>query len=150
FGEQALADIFFGYGEERYAKRIAKRVIERREIAPFNTTFELVEAVKDAVPPAYRHGRLHPATRTFQALRIAVNDELGALTAGLTQAWEILAPGGRIAVISFHSTEDRVVKQLFKSFGGELVFKKPLTASREEISSNPASRSAKLRTTKKN
>lgn len=145
FSEKAIADIIFGYGEERYAKRIARRVVERRAIAPFSTTFELIEAVKDAVPPAYRHGRIHPATRTFQALRIAVNDELGALTSGLTQAWEMLEAGGRIAVISFHSTEDRVVKNLFKSFGGELVYKKPLVPTKTEMSANPASRSAKLR-----
>lgn len=149
FSEGALADIFFGYGEERYAKRIAARVVARREVAPFATTFELVETVRDAVPAAYRHGRLHPATRTFQALRIAVNDELGALTAGLTQAWELLAQGGRIVVISFHSTEDRVVKHLFKKFGGTLVYKKPLTATAAEIAANPASRSAKLRAIEK-
>lgn len=145
FSEKAIADIIFGYGEERYAKRIARRVVERRDIAPFNTTFELVEVVRDAVPPAYRHGRIHPATRTFQALRIAVNDELGALKAGLTQAWEMLNEGGRIVVITFHSTEDRVVKQLFKSFGGELVTKKPLVPTKAESITNPASRSAKLR-----
>ncbi len=160
FSEKAIADIIFGYGEERYAKRIARRVVERRDIAPFNTTFELVEVVRDAVPPAYRHGRIHPATRTFQALRIAVNDELGALKAGLTQAWEMLSEGGRIAVITFHSTEDRVVKQLFKEFVarttlatsskgspcyGELVSKKPLVPTKTEITTNPASRSAKLR-----
>ena len=145
FSEKAIADIIYGYGEERYAKRIARRIVERRDIAPFATTFELVEAVRDAVPPAYRHGRLHPATRTFQALRVAVNDELGALTAGLTQAWEILNEGGRIAVITFHSTEDRVVKQLFKSFGGTLLAKKPLVPTKTEDSANPASLSAKLR-----
>lgn len=143
--EKALADIFYGYGEERYAKRIARRVVERRDIAPFATTFEFVEAVRDAVPAAYRHGRIHPATRSFQALRMAVNDELGALKKGLTEAWGMLNTNGRLVVITFHSTEDRVVKQLFKSFGGELVTKKPLVPTKTESTTNPASRSAKLR-----
>ncbi len=152
FSEKALADIFFGYGQERYARRIAANVVRHRQVAPFATTFELVEAVRDSVPPAYRHGRLNPATRTFQALRIAVNDELGALQAGLKAAWDILTPGGRIVVITFHSVEDRLVKNLFKQFassGGALLYKKPLAPSRAEVSVNPASRSAKLRAIQK-
>ncbi len=152
FSESAIADILFGYGEERYARRIASNIVRHRQLAPFVTTFELVEAVRDSVPPSYRHGRLNPATRTFQALRIAVNDELGVLKAGLQSAWDILTPGGRIVVISFHSVEDRLVKNLFKKFaspGGTLLYKKPLVASRAEVSANPKSRSAKLRAIQK-
>ncbi len=113
FSEKALADVFFGYGEERYARRIAAAVARRREEKPFETTLELVETINDAVPAAYRRGRIHPATRTFQALRIAVNDELGAIEQGVGAAWALLACGGRIAVITFHSIEDRLVKRLF-------------------------------------
>jgi 16S rRNA (cytosine1402-N4)-methyltransferase len=149
FSEKTLADIFFGYGEERYARRIARAVVERREIQPFKTTIELVEVIRDSVPAAYRRGRLHFATRSFQALRIAVNDELRALEQGLRAAWQHLSPGGRIAVITFHSIEDRAVKRLFASWAkgghGALLVKKPLVASAAETKSNPASRSAKLR-----
>ncbi|MDE1924776.1 MAG: 16S rRNA (cytosine(1402)-N(4))-methyltransferase RsmH [Patescibacteria group bacterium] len=151
--EKVLADVFFGYGEERYARRIAKAILERRKIKPIDTTIELVEIIKDAVPPAYRHGRIHPATRTFQALRIAVNDELGVLQKGLESAWRLLGSGGRIVVITFHSIEDRLVKRFFaqlnKDGGGRLIYKKPLAASREEIIHNPSARSAKLRAIEK-
>lgn len=146
--EEALADVLYGYGEERYARRIAAALVHRRDIAPFKTTFELVEAIRDAVPALYRHGRLNPATKTFQALRIAVNDELSVLEAGLRGAWHMLKPQGRIAVITFHSIEDRLVKRLLLELakeGGSLVYKKPLTPSRTEVAHNPASRSAKLR-----
>lgn len=154
FSEKALADILYGYGEERYARRLAAAAVARRQEAPFATTFELVELVRDNVPASYRHGRANPATKTFQALRMAVNDELGAIESGLKAAWGILAPGGRIAVITFHSVEDRLVKQLFKKFcqtgqGGQLMYKKPLTPSKAEVTSNPASRSAKLRVIQK-
>ncbi len=149
WSEQTLADAIFGYGEERYARRIAKAIVERRETKKFETTMELVEVVRDAVPAAYRRGRINPATKTFQALRIAVNDELGALREGLSAAWEALAPGGRIAVISFHSIEDRIVKRYFaelvKKEEGKLLYKKPLAPTMAEIKRNPASRSAKLR-----
>lgn len=149
WSEQTLADAIFGYGEERYARRIAKAIVERREHKKFETTMELVEVVRDAVPAAYRRGRLNPATKTFQALRIAVNDELGALRTGLSAAWHALGSGGRIAVISFHSIEDRIVKRYFaelvKRGDAKLLYKKPLTASAAEIKRNPASRSAKLR-----
>jgi 16S rRNA (cytosine1402-N4)-methyltransferase len=153
WGEQALADVFFGYGEERYARRIAAAVVERRKLAPIHTTVEFAELVKDAVPALYRRGRIHPATKSFQALRIAVNDELGAAQKGIETAWEHLSVGGRIAVISFHSIEDRLVKVLFaakiKEGTGRLLYKKPLTASQEEISHNPRARSAKLRVIEK-
>lgn len=151
--EKGLADIFFGYGEERYARRIAAAVVARREVKPFETTVELAELVKDAVPAAYRRGRLHPATKTFQALRIAVNDELGAIDKGLRSAWSMLVPGGRLVVITFHSIEDRAVKRLFAGFakeGGSLVYKKPLVPTRAEVAQNPAARSAKLRAIQKN
>lgn len=164
WSEKAIADALFGYGEERYARRIAKAVAARRALAPFCTTLELVELVKDSVPAAYRRGKIHPATRTFQALRMAVNDELGAIEQGVRGAWEILAPGGRIAVITFHSVEDRAVKRLLRGLGGRLLFNpdakgsgprpgrrgKPFfVPSREEVAKNPAARSAKLRAIEK-
>lgn len=157
FSEKALADVFFGYGEERYARRIAAAVAKRREEKPFETTLELVETINDAVPAAYRRGRIHPATRTFQALRIAVNDELGAIEQGVGAAWALLACGGRIAVITFHSIEDRLVKRLFAGLSkkegdghrGRLLYKKPLVPSQAEVKANPASRSAKLRAIEK-
>jgi 16S rRNA (cytosine1402-N4)-methyltransferase len=149
WSEQVLADVFFGYGEERYARRIAKKIVEARESKPIATTAELVAVISDAVPAMYRKGRIHPATRSFQALRIAVNDELGSIERGITGAFDMLAPGGRIAVISFHSIEDRAVKRLFSAFAkaerGTLVFKKPLVPTLEEIRANPRARSAKLR-----
>lgn len=152
FSEKVLADIIFGYGEERYARRIAKAIVARRAAQPFSGTLELVEVINDAVPPRYRRGKIHPATRTFQALRIAVNDELGALAAGLAAAWDLLACDGRIAVITFHSIEDRLVKRFFAARakgGGVLLYKKPHVPSQREIKENPASRSAKLRVIKK-
>lgn len=153
WSETAIADALYGYGEERFARRIARAVVMRRKIAPFKTTFEFVELIRDSVPAAYRRLRLHPATKSFQALRIAVNDELGAIDRGLRAAWELLAPGGRIAVITFHSIEDRLVKRLFREFsahgGSALGRKKPLVASRSEVSQNPAARSAKLRVIQK-
>ena len=153
WSEETLADVLFGYGEERYARRIAKAIVVRRKVQPFATTNELVEVVRDAAPAAYRRGRINPATKTFQALRIAVNDELGCLKQGLSSAWEALTPGGRIAVITFHSIEDRIVKRYFaglaKAGDAKLLYKKPLAASAAETKSNPASRSAKLRAIEK-
>ena len=152
WSEKVLADVFFGYGEERFARRIARAVVERRSKKPFETTMELVEVVQDAVPAVYRHGRIHPATKTFQALRIAVNDELGALKAGLGAVWILLPQGGRMAVITFHSIEDRLVKHMFAGFakdGGHLLSKKPLTPTREESIQNPSARSAKMRSIEK-
>lgn len=149
WSEKAIADALYGYGEERYARRIARAVLERRGFKLFETTLELVEVVRDAAPPGYRHGRLNPATKTFQALRIAVNDELGAISAGLASAWKFLAPGGRIAVITFHSIEDRLVKRTFADLaakeGGHLLSKKPIIPTRAEVMNNPSARSAKLR-----
>jgi len=147
--EQSLADILYGYGEERYARRIAKAIVERREEKPIETSKELAEIVKNSVPIFYRFGKIHPATRTFQAIRIAVNDELQALEEGIKKGFGILKKGGRMAVISFHSLEDRIVKNFFKLRAseekGEIISKKPITAAKEEIDNNPRSRSAKLR-----
>ena len=153
WGEESISDIIYGWGEERYSRRIAKAIIERREQKPFERADELSETIKAAVPSSYRFGRIHPATRTFQALRIAVNDELGALKEGISKAWKALRPGGRIAVISFHSTEDREVKRLFASLAkedaGKLVTRKPIVPSEGELKENPRARSAKLRVIEK-
>lgn len=141
--EAELADIFFKYGEERLSRRIARRIIERR---PLHTTVELAEAIASCVPPKYRYGRIHPATRVFQALRIVVNDELKSLETFLDKAPKALVPGGRIAIISFHSLEDRIVKHSLRNSPLlRVLTKKPITAQEEEIAQNPRSRSAKLR-----
>ena len=145
--EADLADIFFKYGEERLSRRIARRIVERR---PLHTTVELAEAIASSVPPKYRYGRIHPATRVFQALRIVVNDELKSLETFLDKAPNALVPGGRIAIISFHSLEDRPVKHgLRNSPLLKVLTKKPIIAQEEEISQNPRSRSAKLRIAQK-
>lgn len=152
WSEQSIADVIFGWGQERYARRIAKAIVARRGQKSFETSRELAETIKAAVPPPYRFGRIHPATKTFQALRIAVNDELGALKEGISSGWERLAAGGRIAVITFHSIEDREVKRLFVAFarqGGRLLSKKPIRPGPEEIKENPRARSAKLRVIEK-
>lgn len=143
WGETQLADIFFNYGEERLSRRIARRIVENR---PFTTTTELAEAIAHCVPRQYRYGRIHPATRVFQALRIAVNQELTALETFLNQAPNWLLPDGRIAIISFHSLEDRLVKHTLRSSAIlQVLTKKPITAPAEELQQNPRSRSAKLR-----
>ncbi|MEH2423966.1 MAG: 16S rRNA (cytosine(1402)-N(4))-methyltransferase RsmH [Nostoc sp.] len=145
--EAELADIFFKYGEERLSRRIARRIVERR---PLHTTVELAEAIASSVPPKYRYGRIHPATRVFQALRIVVNDELKSLETFLDKAPNALVPGGRIAIISFHSLEDRPVKHgLRNSPLLKVLTKKPIIAQEEEIQRNPRSRSAKLRIAQK-
>lgn len=145
--EKELADIFFKYGEERLSRRIARRIIEKR---PFHTTTELAEAIAFCVPPKYRHGRIHPATRVFQALRIVVNDELTSLETFLATAPNALVPGGRIAIISFHSLEDRLVKHSLRNSPLlKVLTKKPIIASDTEIAHNVRSRSAKLRIAEK-
>lgn len=146
--EDVIANIIFGYGEERFARKIARAIVAYRSKASIETTFELAEIVTSSVPPFYRRGKLHPATKTFQALRIAVNDELEALKEGIAKAYRALNQGGRLAVISFHSLEDRIVKDFFKihhEHGARVLTKKPITASQEEIATNPRARSAKLR-----
>jgi len=153
WSEESLADVIYGYGEERYARRIAKAIVSARAEKEIKTSGELAEIVKNAVPIFYRFSRIHPATKTFQAIRIAVNDELRALEEGLTKGFQILNKGGRMAVISFHSLEDRIVKRFFKARkedgDGEIINKKPIIPSEEEISKNYKSRSAKLRIIKK-
>lgn len=149
WSEETLADILYGYGDERYARRIAKKIVEARQIKPIESSFELVEIIKIAVPVGYQKGRIHFATKSFQAIRIAVNDEIEALKEGLAKSFEKLSAGGRMAVISFHSGEDRVVKNFFRDMktkgGGAIIVKKPITASESELAENPRARSAKMR-----
>lgn len=149
WAEETLADIIYGYGDERYAKRIAKKIVEARDVKEIKTTNELVDIIRQAVPAAYRKGKINPATKTFQAIRMAVNDELGALREGLEKGFDRLSSGGRMSVISFHSGEDRIVKNYFRDLMKEkkaiLINKKPIVPSDEEIRKNSRSRSAKLR-----
>jgi len=151
--ETSIADILWGYGEERYSRKIAKAIVEAREFQPINTTTELVEIILSATPTRYHHQGIHPATRTFQALRIAVNDELQALQEGLQKGFERLITGGRMAIISFHSLEDRIVKRFFQEKAKQgiahLITKKPITPTEAEIEQNRRSRSAKLRIVRK-
>lgn len=152
--ETVLADIIFGYGEDRFARRIAKRIVETRVETPIETSVQLADIVYAASPAAVRRGRVHPATKTFQALRIAVNDELEALESFITQSIASLAPQGRLAIITFHSLEDRVVKHRFREAAaaelGIVITKRPITPSTEELEENPRARSAKLRIFEKN
>ena len=153
--EHELVDAFSKYGEERYAKRIARAICESRRKIPVKTTTDLVNIIRSAVPWSYfRNSSIHPATRVFQALRITVNDELNSLARGLEAAWTILEPGGRMAVISFHSLEDRIVKHQFKDFKKSsnksiILTKKPLRPGNDEIRTNARARSAKLRVIQK-
>jgi 16S rRNA (cytosine1402-N4)-methyltransferase len=162
--ERELARIFKTYGEERYARQIAKAIVRRRREQPFDRTGELVEAIKSAIPAPARFGDGHPAKRVFQALRIAVNDELGSLEEALPSALEVLRPGGRLAVISFHSLEDRIVKRFLRDqergctcpadfpvcvCGNEPVLRaiqrKPIRPGAQEVAANPRAGSARLR-----
>ncbi len=147
--EQTLADIIFGFGEERFARKIAKAIVGAREKAEIKTTFDLVKIIEDAVGRSYRGKKIHPATRTFQALRIATNSELPNLEKIIKDGFECLEKGGRMAIITFHSLEDRIVKKAFvdlKNNGlAKMINKKPILPSPEEIKENPRSRSAKLR-----
>ncbi len=143
YKEVELADIFFKLGEERLSRRIARQIVEKR---PFKTTLELANAIAACVPASYRHGRIHPATRTFQALRIAVNRELESLEKWLAVAPNWLKVGGKVAVITFHSLEDRIVKHTFREDDRlQVLTKKVIIATDEEIRANPRARSAKLR-----
>lgn len=150
---ESLTDIITGYGEEKFAWRIAKAIVAEREKKPIATTSELSEIIKNVVPIFARYGKIHPATKTFQAIRITVNDELGALREGLSKGFARLAPEGIMAVISFHSLEDRIVKEYFKTKHSEgegvILTKKPIVPSEAELTSNPKSRSAKLRIIRK-
>ncbi len=147
--EEELARIIYEYGEERFSWQIAEKIAERRRRKRILNAGELVEVIRSAVPRNYEHGRIHPATRTFQALRIYVNDELGNLKTILEKLPEVINERGRIAIISFHSLEDRIIKKSFQELvsrkKGWLINKKPITAGREEVNVNPKSRSAKLR-----
>ena len=152
WAETSIADILYGFADERYSRSIAKAIVEARKTKPIKTTQQLVTIIESAVPSAYRRGKIHCATRTFMAIRMAVNDELGAIKEGLTSAYSLLKPGGRLAVISFHSVEATLVKDLFKQFtqmGGELVTKKVIKASRSEQIINRRARSAQLRVIEK-
>lgn len=141
--EASLADVFWEYGEERYSRRIARKIVEQRKTKLLATTAELADLVRSCVP---RFGGMDPATRVFQALRIAVNDELGALDRLLAALPRIVKPGGRAGIIGFHSLEDRRVKQAFRTVNvWEPLTKKPVTADDEEVARNPRARSAKLR-----
>jgi 16S rRNA (cytosine1402-N4)-methyltransferase len=145
--QEDLAAIIYRYGEERYSRRIAKAIVEERKKQRITTTTHLVNIIQRAYPRTLRQD--HPARRTFQALRIYVNDELGSLEDGLEAAKHILEPQGRLVVLSYHSLEDRIVKQTMKGPSFTMLSKKPLTATQAEIDLNPRARSAKLRIAKK-
>ena len=166
--EQELADVIFRYGEDRNARRIARGIVEAREQQPLETTGQLAEVIKASVPAKVRRSEGHPARKTFQALRIAVNGELDRLQEGLEAAFSLLKPQGRLAVITFHSLEDRIVKRQMaqwcqgctcpKDFPvcvcgrtpqGQLVYKKGLAPSQQEVAENPRARSARLRVVEK-
>ncbi len=150
---EEIANIIRRFGEERYSKRIARAIVKSRKQEYIHTTKQLADLVKFSIPPNQRYKRIHPATRTFQAFRIAVNRELTALENGLKNVIDFMNPGARICVISFHSLEDRIVKNIFRDYfkSGKLnvLTKKPLTPSKDEIKKNKRSRSAKLRVSEK-
>ena len=149
--ETVLSDLFFHYGNERYARRIAQAVVEQRVKCPFRTSGEMEQVIWRCYPRKQRHGRIHPATRTFQALRIAVNDEIKRLEDGLTLALQQLDEGGRLGVIAFHSIDDRLVKHRLRQASIsndpclELLTKRPLRPTLAEVQRNPRARSARLR-----
>jgi len=166
--EQELEQIISEYGEERWARRIASFIVKERAVEPITTTFRLVDIIKGAVPKAKWDERIHPATRTFQALRIAVNSELESLERGMRATLDLLKPGGRGVIISFHSLEDRIVKHIFREYAEgctcprqlpicvcgklprvKLLTSRPVTATTDEINQNPRARSAKLRAVEK-
>ena len=168
YDEKKLADIIFKYGEERHARRVANAICRHREAAPIETTTELSEIIKEAFPPSARYADKHPAKRTFQAIRIEVNGELDAIEPTIRNATDILAPEGRIAIITFHSLEDRIVKQTYADLASgcncprdlpvcvcgrkprvNVLTRKPILPSERELEENPRSRSAKLRVAEK-
>ena len=153
FPEKDIEDLLKEYGEEKFARQIARKIAERREKKPIRNTLDLVEIIWAALPSSFKSGKIHPATKTFQALRIKVNSELDNLEQALVQAVDVLEKDGKIVVISFHSLEDRIVKRFFRRGKQinmlEILTKKPITASIQEIEANPRSRSAKLRSAKK-
>lgn len=147
--EVDLAETIFVLGEDRHSRRIARAIVERRAVAPFASSADLADVIRGAVPAAARHAKTHPATKTFQALRIAVNGELSRFRRALDQVWDRLAPEGKLLAITFHSLEDGAAKRFFagKVAAGEgaLLAKKPVAPSESEVAANPRSRSAKLR-----
>ena len=166
--EDELANLIFNYSEERYSRRIARAIVENRQLAPITNSKTLSQIIYDCVPAPYRHGGIHPATKTFQALRIAVNAELNRLPEALNSAFDVLEVGGKMGVITFHSLEDRIVKNTFRNWakvcscppeqpictcGGspkvELLTRKPIGPTEEEVKVNSPSRSAKLRVIRK-
>jgi 16S rRNA (cytosine1402-N4)-methyltransferase len=151
--KKEISDILRTFGQEHWHNRIASVLVRRRNNSPINTTKQLTDIVLQAMPYKYRHSRIHPATRTFQAFRIAVNRELEALEIALDKSIDYLRPGGRICIISFHSLEDRIVKNKLRQFAREgvvkILTKKPLVPQDDELNSNPRSRSAKLRAAEK-
>ncbi len=151
--EENIADIIYGYGGERFARRIAKNIISARREKKITGTTELALIIEKSIPRFATRSKIHPATKTFQALRITVNDELRALKEGISKGLNILDKGGRMAIISFHSGEDRIVKQMFREYQSEgfveILTKKPIAPSSEELEANPKARSAKLRIIKK-
>ena len=166
--EDELANLIFNYSEERYSRRIARAIVENRQLAPITNSKTLAQIIYDCVPAPYRHGGIHPATKTFQALRIAVNAELNRLPEALNSAFDVLEVGGKMGVITFHSLEDRIVKNTFRNWakvcscppeqpictcGGspkvELLTRKPIGPTEEEVKENSPSRSAKLRVIRK-
>ena len=166
--EDELANLIFNYSEERYSRRIARAIVENRQLAPITNSKTLAQIIYDCVPAPYRHGGIHPATKTFQALRIAVNAELNRLPEALNSAFDVLEVGGKMGVITFHSLEDRIVKNTFRNWakvcscppeqpictcGGspkvELLTRKPIGPTEEEVKVNSPSRSAKLRVIRK-
>jgi len=168
YPEKELTRIIRDYGEEKFARSIARKIVIARKIKPIETTSDLVEIISSAVPERYKHGKINPATRTFQALRIETNHELENLKEFLLQAIEALRPGGRLAIVTFHSLEDRIVKNIFRVNAGgcicppdfpkclcnrkariKIIIKKPVTPSDLEAKNNPRSRSAKLRVCEK-
>jgi 16S rRNA (cytosine1402-N4)-methyltransferase len=153
YSERDLSALIQKFGEERFHRRIANAIVYERAKRKIETTHDLVRVIHKAVGSRYRKSKIDPATRTFQAIRIAVNDELGALEEGLRRVIPLLNPEARIAVISFHSLEDRIVKHLFREYSKngilKIITKKPALASEEEVRSNPRSRSAKLRVAEK-
>lgn len=142
--EAELARVLFEYGDERHSRRIARAITAARARTPLRRTAQLAETVLRAMPAPARHGRIHPATRTFQAIRMQINDELGELQRSLQAARQCLRPHGRLAVIAFHSAEDRIVKHFMRG-GMHVLTKKPVTATGAELAANPRARSAKLR-----
>ncbi|MDC7127044.1 MAG: 16S rRNA (cytosine(1402)-N(4))-methyltransferase RsmH [Spirochaetales bacterium] len=168
YPEVEIANLIYEFGEERLSRRFARAIVAERKLGRIETTGQLAELIKKASPADYRHGRIHPATRTFQALRIAVNGELARLDAALANALRVLKPGGRMGVITFHSLEDRIVKQFFKSMNKtcicppeqpicncngrkivKILTKKPVIPTIEEVRENAPSRSSKLRVVEK-